>query len=100
MGHHVWNATVDARVEAAIGEVVAEFPGAQISVRELLDDRGVVAIAVTAGDGRLVIAARTVDLVPVEWPWSFADGVVGLLPRRPIPTVDEFLTGLTPVAVG
>jgi hypothetical protein len=88
-------------VEAAIGELLAEFPGAQISVRELLrDDRGVVSIVVTAGDGRLVIAARTVDLVPVEWPWVFTDGVVGVLPRRPIPTVDEFVAGLTSVGVG
>ena len=97
---HVWNATIDQRVEAAIGEVLEEFPGAQISVRELLDDRGVVAIVVTGGDGRLVIAARTVDLVAVEWPWPFTDGVVGVLPRRPIPTVDEFLAGLTTVGVG
>jgi hypothetical protein len=100
MAHHVWHRAIDSRVEAAIGEVLVEFPGAQISVRELLDERGVVAIVVTAGDGRLVIAARTVDLVPVAWPWSFADGVVGLLPRRPIPTVDEFLAGLTTVGVG
>jgi len=95
---YCWNATLDAAVDAAIAELLAEFPGSQVSVRELQDDRGVVAIAVTVGDGRLITAARTVDLVPVDWPWALADGVVGVLPRREFPTVDEFVAALTPVA--
>ena len=52
-------------------------------------------IAVTVGDGRLVVAARAVDLAPVAWPWRLADGVVGVLPRSDLPTVDEFIAGLT-----
>ena len=95
---HIWNAPIDAAVDAAIGEVLAEFPGSQISVREVEDDRGVVSILVAAGDGRLVIAARSVDLAPVRWPFAFADGVVGVLPRREIPTVDELTRALTAVA--
>ena len=97
MRRSCWNATVDAAVETAIGEVLAEFPGSQVSIRELQDDRGVVSIAVTAGDGRLITAARTVDLAPIEWPWRLADGVVGVLPRREFPTVAEFVAGLTAV---
>jgi hypothetical protein len=97
-GGYVWNAPVDTAVDAAIAEVLAEFPGSQISVREVQDDRGVVSIVVTAGDGRLVVAARSVDLVPVEWPFAFADGVVGVLPRREFPTVDELAQAL--MAVG
>ncbi len=94
----IWNRSVDASVAAAIDDVLAEFPGAQISVREVQDDRGVVSILVSAGDGRLIIAARTVDLVRVEWPWDFAAGVVGVLPVHEIPTVDELTRGLVPLA--
>ena len=36
-----------------------------------------------------------VDLAPVAWPWRLADGVVGVLPRSDLPTVDEFIAGLT-----
>jgi len=96
---YCWNATIDAAVDGAIGELLTEFPSAQVSIRELQDDRGVVSIAVTVGDGRLITAARTVDLAPVAWPWRVADGVVGLLPRHEFPTVDEFVAGLTAVAV-
>src|SRR5829696_9106199 len=94
----IWNATVDAAVCAAIAEVLEECPGAQVSVREVQDDRGVVSILVTAGDGRLVVTARTVDLVRVDWPWEFAAGVVGVLPSHEIPTVTELTRVL--VAVG
>ncbi len=99
VGALVWDAVTDGAVAAAIGELVGEFPDAQVSVRELLDDRGIVAVAVTVGDGRLVVAARAVELMPVVWPFRLADGVVGVLPARSVPTVDEFLAGLIPVSV-
>jgi hypothetical protein len=70
-------------------------PGAQVSIRELCDDRGVVAIVVCATDGRLVGAARSIDLAPVAWPWPLAAGTAGVLPRSQCPTVEEFLAGLT-----
>lgn len=95
MRAHIWNASIDALVQSAIDDVLVEFPGSQVSVRELQDDRGVVSIVVTVGDGRLVVAARAVDLAPVAWPWRLADGVVGVLPRSHLPTVDEFIAGLT-----
>jgi hypothetical protein len=92
----VWNAAVDAAVDAAVGELLAEFPGSQVSMRELSDDRGVVSIAVTVGDGRLITAARTVDLAPVVWPWPL-DRVVGVWPPREFPTVGEFIGSLVAV---
>ncbi len=99
MGTPVWDAVTDAAVDAAIDELVVEFPDAQVSVRELVDDRGTVAVAITVGDGRLVIAARAVELAPVVWPFRLADGVVGVLPAQPVPTVAEFLAGLAPLPV-
>jgi hypothetical protein len=95
----VWDAVTDAAVEAAIRELTHEFPDAQVSVRELVDDRGTVAVAVTVGDGRLVIGARVVELAPVAWPFRLADGVVGVLPAQRVPTVAEFVAGLIPVPV-
>jgi hypothetical protein len=91
----VWNVDVDERVDEAIAEVLGDLPGGQVSIRELQDDRGVVAIVVCAGDGRLIAAARSVDLAPVAWPWPLTDGVAGLLPRRECPTVSEFVAGIT-----
>ena len=91
----VWDAATRRAVQRAIDEVTVGFTGARVSVREVLDDRGVVAVLVTAGEGRLVAAARTVDLVPVEWPWP--DGVAsafGLLPVAEYPTVAEVVAGL------
>lgn len=93
--HPVWNAEIDALVDKAIGEVLAELPGGQVSIRELTDDRGVVSIVVCAGDGRLIAAARSVDLVEVGWPWPLADGIAGLLPRHEFPTVAEFVASIT-----
>lgn len=91
----VWDARVDTAVGEAIDEVLAEFPGSPVSIREVLDDRGVVAVLVTVGGGRLVIAARSVDLMPVAWPWP--DGVastIGLLPKTDPPTTAEVIAGL------
>ena len=90
-----WDAPTRGAVQRAVNEVTAACPGTQVSVREVLDDRGVVAVLVTAGDGRLVGAARTVDLVAIEWPWP--DGVAstfGLLPVAEYPTVAEVVAGL------
>lgn len=93
--HPVWNVEIDALVDQAIAEVLTDLPGGQVSIRELQDDRGVVSIVVCAGDGRLIAAARSIDLAPVVWPWSLADGVVGLMPRHEFPTVDEFVASIT-----
>ena len=91
----VWDATVDAAVDRAIDEVLTEFPGSQVSIRDVLDDRGVVAVLVTAGDGRLVVAARSVDLVPVAWPWpGGVAATFGLLPKADPPTTAEVIAGL------
>lgn len=90
-----WNEPIDRSVKRAIDELRDIFPSAQVSIREVIDDRGVVSILVAVGDGRLVAAARSVDLVPVAWPWpdGFAS-VFGLLPPREIPTVSEVIAGL------
>jgi len=91
----VWDDALDAAVTASMETLHAAFPGTRVSVREVIDDRGVVALLITAGDGRLVVAARTVDLVAVAWPWP--DGIestVGLLPRSAVLTVDEVVAGL------
>ena len=91
----IWNREIDAQVDMAIAHVLVEVPGAQVSIRELCDDRGVVAIVVCATDGRLVGAVRSIDLAPVAWPWPLAAGTAGVLPRSQCPTVEEFLAGLT-----
>ena len=94
----MWNVAVDRQVDGAIEDLATSFPGSQITVFEVLDDRGVVAIAVAAGEGRLVVAVRTVDLVEVDWGW--ADGLVstvGVLPDRAIPTVEELVAGLVKI---
>jgi len=87
----MWGAVVDTEVDQLVGELTGAYPCAQVSVREVLDDRGVVAVLVTAGTGRLVIAVRTVEFVDVDW--GLRDGAirdcVGVLPRHRIPTVVE-----------
>jgi hypothetical protein len=90
-----WGEMVDRRLDIAVAEVMEARPGQLVQVRAVLDDRGVVAVVVTAGDGRLVTAARSVDLVPVGWPWP--DGVAkafGVWPVHEVPTVAELLAGL------
>jgi hypothetical protein len=90
-----WGEAVDRRLAVAVAEVVAARPRQLVRVRPVLDDRGVVAVVVTAGEGRLVTAARSVDLVPVVWPWP--DGLAsafGVWPVHEIPTVAELLAGL------
>lgn len=91
----VWDDSVDAAVAASTEALHAAFPGSRVSIREVIDDRGVVALLVTAGDGRLVVAARSVDLMPVAWPWR--DGIettTGRLPSINVLTVDEVIAGL------
>ena len=94
-----WTASIGAAVSAAELELLGQFPGSQVSIREVQDERGVVAVVVTVGDGRLIVGARSVDLAPIRWPWP--DGlvsVVGLWPRQEMPTVAELVAGLVEVA--
>ena len=90
-----WDDTIDAAVAAAVGELRRAFVGSQVSIREVIDERGVVAVLITAGEGRLVLAARSVDLLAVEWPWPDGmESTVGVLPHEDVLTVDEVIGGL------
>ena len=87
----MWGAVVDREVDDLVEELVAGFPWSRVSVREVLGDCGVVAILVTAGAGRLVVAVRALEFTEVDWGLNggnIAD-CVGVLPRRECPTVAE-----------
>ena len=95
----MWGSVVDAEIDHLVRELSCEYPCSEVSLREVLDDGGVVAVLVTAGTGRLVVAARTVEFVPVEW--GLAGRVhdcVGVLPRHQFPTVAEVAAGLEVVS--
>ena len=86
---------IDAAVAAAVNLLRSVFPRSTVAIREVIDDRGVVALLVTAGEGRLILGARSIDLPPVDWPWPEGiESTVGRLPRSPVLTVQEVLTGL------
>lgn len=72
-----------SRTAKFVAETVAHlghtFPDELITVHDVFDMRGRVAIWVVAGEGRLVAAAHTIDLAEVEWPWR-PDRVIGALP--------------------
>jgi hypothetical protein len=91
-------AHIDGRVAAAIAELEQAWPCCEIGTCDVFDDRGVVAVLVYArADGRLVVAARAVELVPVDWglnAGSTLDDCVGLLPATVAPTVSEVASGL------
>jgi hypothetical protein len=89
---------VTQRVERARAELAAAWPSCTVETRDVLDDRGVAAILVYArAEGRLIVAARAVELVPVDWQLTggaTVDVCVGLLPASLTPTVGEVSAGL------
>lgn len=93
-----WDDSIDAAVAASTERLRAAFPGSRVAVREVIDDRGIVAVLVTASDGQLVLAARAVDLMPVAWPWPGGiEATIGRLRSSDVLTVDEVIAGLVEV---
>lgn len=95
----VWGPAVDAEIAVLVEELAGEYPCSELSVHPVVDDRGVVAVLVTAGVGRLVVAARTVELVPVDWGLAGdVSDTVGALPGGRVLTVADVAAGLAVVS--
>lgn len=94
--------TITDAVAAACRELHVLWPCCEIGTCPVLDDRGVVAVFVYArGEGRLVVAGRTVELVALDRgaaPGMSAHGWVGVLPASDTPTVAELRAGLAVVS--
>ena len=79
---------VDVAVAAADTELRAAYPGQRITVREVFDERGRVALWAIAGEGRVVVGVRCVEVMPVVWPWATGPaGVLGVWPSTAPVTV-------------
>ena len=92
--------TMADAVSAARAQLAGLWPSATIESCDVLDDRGVVATLVYArAEGRLIVAARAVEIAPIEWPFGDASiaACVGVLPRSATPTVGEVCDGLAVV---
>jgi hypothetical protein len=89
---------VDDRVADAVTELSTAWPSCEVVTNEVVDERGVVAVLVSArADGRLIVATRAVELAPIDWGLtdeSAIDRCLGLLPRSAAPTVAEVTAGL------